>query len=43
VKVTDCRTALDFAQCMRELIDVHYPHAERIRVVLESDGEIRTA
>jgi len=36
VKVTDRRTALDFAQCMRELVDVHYPHAERIRVVLDN-------
>lgn len=36
VKVTDHRTALDFAQCMRELSDLHYPHAERIRVVLDN-------
>ena len=36
VKVTDHRTALDFAQCMRELADLHYPHAERIRVVLDN-------
>ena len=34
VKVTDQRTALDFAACMRELADVHYPEAELIRVVL---------
>jgi hypothetical protein len=36
VKVTDHRTAVDFAQCMRELADVHYPHAERIRVVMDN-------
>ncbi len=36
VKVTDHRAAVDFAQCMRELADVHYPHAERIRVVLDN-------
>lgn len=36
VKVTDHRTAVDFAQCMRELVDVHYPHAERIRVVMDN-------
>jgi len=36
VKVTERRTAQDFAVCMRELIDVHYPEAERIRVVLDN-------
>lgn len=36
VKVTGHRAALDFAQCMRELVDVHYPQAERIRVVLDN-------
>jgi transposase len=36
VKVTDRRTAEDFAQCMRELVDVHYPRAERIRVVMDN-------
>jgi transposase len=36
VKVTERRTAQDFAHCMRELSDVHYPHAERIRVVLDN-------
>ena len=28
VKVTERRTARDFAQCMRDLVDVHYPEAE---------------
>jgi DDE superfamily endonuclease len=36
VKVTDSRTAVDFAACMRELVDVHFPKAERIRVVLDN-------
>jgi transposase len=36
VKVTARRTAADFAACMRELTDVHYPKAERIRVVLDN-------
>jgi transposase len=36
VKVTERRTAQDFAACMRELADIHYPKAERIRVVLDN-------
>src|SRR5215475_8143925 len=36
VKVTDTRTACDFAQCMRELVDVDYPEAKLIRVVLDN-------
>jgi transposase len=36
VKATERRTAQDFAVCMRELTDVHYPKAERIRVVLDN-------
>jgi transposase len=36
VKVTDRRTACDFADCMRELADVHYPDADRIRVVMDN-------
>src|SRR5690606_28666911 len=36
VKATEHRTALDFADCMRELVDVHYPSADRIRVVLDN-------
>jgi hypothetical protein len=34
--VTDRKTAHDFAACMRELADVHYASAERIRVVLDN-------
>jgi transposase len=36
VKVTDRRAAEDFAACMRDLTDLHYPEAERIRVVLDN-------
>ena len=36
VKVTDRRTAEDFALCMRELADVRFPEAERIRVMLDN-------
>jgi transposase len=35
-KVTDRRTCIDFAECMRDLVDKHYPDAERIRVVLDN-------
>ena len=35
-KVTDRRTCADFAECMRELVDVHYPGAERVRVVMDN-------
>jgi transposase len=36
VKVTERRTAEDRAACMRELTEIHYPKAERIRVVLDN-------
>jgi transposase len=36
VKVTDRRAAEDFAQCMRDLVDLCYPQAEQIRVVLDN-------
>ena len=35
-KVTETKKAADFAELMRELVDVHYPDAERIRVVLDN-------
>ena len=35
-KVTDQRTCVDFAECMRDLVDKHYPEAERIRVVMDN-------
>jgi transposase len=36
VKVTEQRTGLDFANCMRDLVDTHYPHASMIRVVMDN-------
>src|SRR6201993_3362845 len=36
VKVTERRAAEDFAICVRDLAEVHYPEAERIRVVLDN-------
>ena len=36
VKVTERRAAEDYAQCMRELVDVHYPEAACIRVVQDN-------
>jgi transposase len=35
-KDTERRAAEDFAACMRDLADVHYPGADRIRVVLDN-------
>jgi hypothetical protein len=36
VKATSHRKQIDFAFCMRELVDIHFPHAERIRLVLDN-------
>jgi DDE superfamily endonuclease len=36
VKVTERRAAEDYAQCMRELVDIHYPEAACIRVVQDN-------
>ena len=36
VKLTERRTAKDYAQCMRDLVDIHYPDAEIIRVVQDN-------
>ena len=36
VKVTQRRTNIDFAECMRELVDIHYPDAPTIRVVMDN-------
>ena len=35
-KVTNQRKKSDFAECLRELVDVHFPHAEKIRVVMDN-------
>jgi transposase len=36
IKVTDSRTGVDFAVCMRDLTDVYFPMAKLIRVVLDN-------
>ena len=36
IKITDQRTMIDFAYCMRDLVDVHFPEAEKIIVVLDN-------
>lgn len=36
VKVMNQRTRKDFAHCIRELVDVHYPEAEKIILVLDN-------
>jgi hypothetical protein len=41
VKVTEQRTVVDFAECMRDLVDIHYPWADMSRVVMT--GVLATA
>jgi hypothetical protein len=36
VKVTDRRTAMDFAEVIRDLVDVHYPQAEKIVLTMDN-------
>jgi len=36
ISVTERRTKLDWAHCVKELVDVHYPEAERIVLVLDN-------
>jgi hypothetical protein len=36
VKITERRTKLDYAHCLRDLVDVHFPDAEVIRVVQDN-------
>lgn len=36
IKVTDRRTMIDFAHCMRDLVDFHFPQAERIVLVMDN-------
>jgi DDE superfamily endonuclease len=35
-KVTERRTRRDYAECVRELVDVHYPQAKLIRLVQDN-------
>jgi hypothetical protein len=46
VKVTERRTRRDYAECVRELVDVSYPDVEKIRLVqdnLNTQGAIAPA
>lgn len=36
VRLTERRAACDYAQCMRELVDIDFPQAEKIRVVQDN-------
>jgi hypothetical protein len=36
VKVTSQRTSRDFAEGMRDLVDVHFPGASQLRVVMDN-------
>ena len=36
LSVTERRTKIDWAHCVKELVDVHYPYAERIVVVMDN-------
>ena len=36
VKITERRAAADFASCMRDQVDLHFPKAEKIRLVLDN-------
>lgn len=35
-KVTSTKGNVDFAECMRELVDEHFPEADKVRVVLDN-------
>ena len=35
-KVTDQRTKVDWAHFIQELVDQHYPHVEKIRLVMDN-------
>jgi transposase len=36
LKVTPRRTMIDFAHCMRDLVDLHFPEAEKIVLVMDN-------
>lgn len=36
IKATDRRTKVDFAHCMKELVDVHFPEADVIKLVMDN-------
>jgi hypothetical protein len=43
VEVTERRTAVDWAHQVRDRVDVHYPSAERIRLVMDNRNTHRLA
>jgi len=43
VKVTERRTKVDWAQCMKDLVDIHFPEAQKITVVLDNLNTHRPA
>lgn len=43
VKLTERRAAKDKAKCMRDLVDIHYPNAETIRIVQALRGAMYQA
>ena len=36
ISVTQRRTKLDWAHCIKELVEIHYPQAERIVLVMDN-------
>ena len=43
IKVTQRRTKVDFAYCMKDLVDVHFKEAEVIRLVMDNLNTHTTA
>jgi hypothetical protein len=43
VNVTETRTRVDFAHCIKELVDNHYPYAEKIVAVMDNLNTHTTA
>lgn len=43
VEVTERRTKIDFAHVVRDLVDVHFPHAETIVLVMDNLNTHKTA
>ena len=42
VRVTSRRTRRDYAECIRELVEVHYPRVEKIKLVQDNLNSSRT-
>jgi transposase len=37
-KATESKKSVDFAHCMKDLVDIHYPDAKKIHVVMDNFG-----